>query len=105
LPSFFDTTPSSIKSSSFLRRVSIWLSWRLAAVAVHLLRELPAEFVKEIRPKQLLLQRVQHSAFDFLTRNCEAIVARPAVARAEAAEVRSRVDDEAGTAHATLRQA
>ena len=72
---------------------------------VHLPRELAAELLEEVLAHQLVLKRAEHPLLDFRSRDRQLVCARAAVASAETSELLARIDDEAGTAFAALREA
>src|SRR5690349_6792862 len=69
---------------------------------VHLARELVAEFLKEILPQELLLQRPQHTRLDVVTADRQFVRARALVASAKAREPIRRAHDVARATHAAL---
>ena len=70
---------------------------------VHLARELVAELLEEILPKQFFLESVEHTRFDPVAPNGQEVVAAPLVAGAEAPEPVLARHDEPSTADAAFR--
>src|SRR5207247_8466721 len=71
---------------------------------VPLARELVAELLEELLVQQLLLESLEDPRFNFVSSDCEVVAARALLASAEACETVAAGHDEAGAAHAALRQ-
>ena len=71
---------------------------------VHLASEFVAEFLEELLVQELLLESLENPRFNFVSSDGEVVAARALLASAEAGETVAAGHDEAGAAHAALRQ-
>src|SRR5687768_6756388 len=71
---------------------------------VHLASELVAELLEELLVQELLLESLDDPRFNFVSSDREVVAARALLASAEACETVAAGHNEAGAAHAALRQ-